>query len=130
MLPKQGAKPRSALKRRAATAWGVNIWYNLQQGLAEGPAAWLFARQQAARVARGDKALEPHSHLAAGALTQIKMRMFSVFGLCAVYVVWAVMAWLVFVYVRRLCRADVAASCWHVWWLSAPWLRRACWCIG
>jgi hypothetical protein len=94
----RGDKPPGALRRRVATAWGVNIWYNLQQGLVERPVGWLYARCAARRARRGEPPLDPDSRLGAGLATQIKMESFSVVGLCAVYLIWAIMAWIIFTY--------------------------------
>ncbi len=86
-----GERPRHWFKRMAATTWGVNVWYNLQQGLVERPQAWLFAFRQRRRAARGQEPLEVASRLGAGMMTQCKMEVFSVVGLVAVYLVWAIM---------------------------------------
>jgi hypothetical protein len=101
-----------------ATAYGVNIWYNVQQGLAERPTAWLFARAQRRRAARGQPVLDARSRLGAGLATQIKMSLFSAVGLGAVYLVWAVMAWIIFTYgslVYRLMGDAAQAKFAHGW---------------
>ena len=93
-----GEAPRPAVARAAATTWCVNAWYNLQQGLAERPVAALFREAQCRRVRRGEAALSPASRLGAGLATQIKLEMFSVVAMACVYLVWAVIAWLIFTY--------------------------------
>jgi hypothetical protein len=110
--------PPSALRRMLATAYGVNIWYNLQQGAAERPTAWLFARAQRRRAARGEEPLDASSRRGAGLATEIKMRLFSAVGLCAVYLIWAVMAWIIFTYgslVYRLMGDAAQAKFAHGW---------------
>ena len=84
-------KPQSALRRMAATTWGVNVWYNLQQGLIERPVAWMFAREQRRRVRRGEEPLDPSGRLAAGLMTNLKMDAFNVVGMVFVYLIWAIM---------------------------------------
>jgi hypothetical protein len=90
--------PPGFVRRLAATAWGVNVWYNLEQGLIERPVAWGFARENRARVRRGQPRIEDGTRLAAGMQTQIKMQQFAVIGVLATYVIWAVMTWIIFTY--------------------------------
>ena len=95
-----GDKPQSFVHRLSATVWGVNIWYNLLQWCAEKPVAWMFRRQQRRRARRGEPAIEESSPMGAAMQTEIKMHLFSVFGVAATYVVWAIMSWVIFTYVR------------------------------
>ena len=96
-----GDKPESFVRRLYATTWGVNIWYNLQQWAAERPVAWMFERQQRRRARRSEPVIEASSPRGVAMQTEIKMRMFSVVGIVATYIIWAMMSWIIFTYVRR-----------------------------
>ena len=96
--PSDGTKRPSAAKRCAATAWGVNIYYNTQQYLIERPTAFFFRIAQRRRVRRGLPELDPAGRLGAGLMTQIKMQLFGVIGMAATYLIWALMSWIIFTY--------------------------------
>ena len=95
-----GDKPEPLLRRVFATIWGVNLVYNVQQWAAERPTAWRFARQQRQRARRGERVLDASSAEGVGMHTELKMRLFGVVGVAMTYVVWAVMSWIIFTYVR------------------------------
>jgi hypothetical protein len=97
-VTQHAAPAPSFVRRLAATAWGVNVWYNIEQGLIERPVAWAFARENRARERRGLPRIEDGSRLAAGMQTQIKMHQFAIIGVIAIYIVWAIMAWIIFTY--------------------------------
>jgi hypothetical protein len=80
-----------ALAQRAATTWGVNIYYNLLQGVVAKPVAWLFAREQRRRARRGEEVLDPASRVGAGLALQMKMQLFNAVGITATYLIWAIM---------------------------------------
>ena len=107
----QGPTPSSPLKRRFATAWLSNPWYNIQQALAERPTDWLLRRALRRRERRGEPPIAEGSVLAGSLATQLKMEMFKALGLGSVYIVWAIMAWLIFACACRACRA--ACACVH-----------------
>jgi hypothetical protein len=93
-------KPRSALQQRVATAWSLPplVWYNFLQWLVERPTAWAYSRAVRRRAKRGEPVPEPGSRLEAGLMTQTKMELFGVIGMCSVYLVWAIMSWIIFTY--------------------------------
>ncbi len=87
----RGDALKVALAQRAATTWGVNIYYNVLQGVVEKPVAWLFAREQRRRARRGEEVLDAASRMGAGLALQMKMQLFNAVGVAATYIIWAMM---------------------------------------